>query len=495
MASIGLGVYFGAFYNKFEITIYPINPEDLGVDEWLEDFEYLYNYIEDNYPYLTVKNRSHGFNWLDLKNYFIDQIQNAEDNDDFLKIIFSAVNALQNRHTFVMNPDLVQLNYNTFKDDELVSQVFTEEVYDAAAYWLSSYDSAMHDKYGRKYDLSIIYEKGEYVVFNYNSSWETTFGNRTIITHVDGIPVDTAILSTYDKDYLDYDFYRSKNYVWSIDARHFGYDASYTIRNSTGYETDVKFGSGLGYSELPYYYPGTAVNYTKFESDSIGYLYVSKFYGSGVENAFPDILNFCAEIENYDHLILDIRGNTGGFYSFWREGIVRPLIDDSFLHVLHSAYRTGKYVNYIQGNYLTDEVSKNDFDYLPPEVKTKDYKIYKFWQTIDPSGSLNFTGEIHLLIDNIVYSAAEGFLHFCKTSNFVDTIYGIPSGGDGLMIWPLYFVLPNSKLVINSACSLGLNPDGYANEEYRTQPDVFYESSYGDWDELILYTISDILSS
>ena len=58
----------------------------------------------------------------------------------------------------------------------------------------------------------------------------------------------------------------------------------------------------------------------------------------------------------------------------------------------------------------------------------------------------------------------------------------------------MYIVLPNSKLVINSASSLGLNHDGKANEEFRTQPDVYYESEFGNWDELILYTMNDLMS-
>ena len=139
-------------------------------------------------------------------------------------------------------------------------------------------------------------------------------------------------------------------------------------------------------------------------------------------------------------------------------------------------------------------MSKEEFAYLPPEVQTNDYDIYKFWQTINPSHRINFNGTISVLIDNMVYSAAEGFLQFCRRHDFA-TIYGTPSGGDGLLIWPMYMVLPNSKLVINAASSLGLNHDGTANEEIRTQPDVYYESAFGNWDELILFTINDLLSS
>ena len=55
-----------------------------------------------------------------------------------------------------------------------------------------------------------------------------------------------------------------------------------------------------------------------------------------------------------------------------------------------------------------------------------------------------------------------------------------------------FIVLPNSKLVINPASPIGLDPEGNANEEARTQPDVFFESSYGNWHEIIHFSIDDI---
>ncbi len=489
---VALSVYFGVFFSaNYTITINSIAPQDLGVDEWLEDFEYLYNYISENYPYLQVKNRTHGYNWLDLKDTFVDRINTAADNEEFFKIITEAVIALQNRHTFVLYPGKVIDNFNTMQFYP-AEEVFTQEVADAASYWNSIFLDDEAERLIRKFDVLIVYEKGEYVIHDYNSSWETTYGNETVVTHVNGVPVDEAILTSFDTAYIDYDFSRGKNYVWSIYPRHFGADAEFTILNSTGYSTDVSFGIESELAVHPYQYPSTAVNLTTYDADKIGYMYVSKFYGTEVENSFPDILDFYLDIEDYDNLIIDIRGNTGGFYSFWIDGIVQHFLESQTVFEFYNAYRTGDYVEYLHQNYLTAKMSKKDFPTLPPEVETKDFEIYKFWQTINPSEHIDFNGNITLLIDNMVFSAAEGFLHFCRKYDFVDNIYGTPSGGDGLMIWPLYIVLPNSKLVINAASSLGIDHNGFANEEVRTQPDVLYESSYGNWDELINLVIDDL---
>lgn len=63
-----------------EVNLKPIEPEDLSAEEWLEDFEYLYEFVKDNYPYLSVKERTHGYNWLDLRDEFENRFRDVEDN-------------------------------------------------------------------------------------------------------------------------------------------------------------------------------------------------------------------------------------------------------------------------------------------------------------------------------------------------------------------------------------------------------------------------------
>lgn len=486
-----LAIYFSGFLQpEYKITINPIDPQDLGPEEWMEDFEYLYDYMEGNYPYLMVKNRTHGYNWLDLREQFEERIRGVKNNEEFLEIISSIVIALQNRHTFVMDPDRVIENHNQMTDPP-GSEVFAKEVADAAGYWSNIYNHYDDGRFGWKYDVLVVYDGGEYVVYDSDDAWEQSYGENAVVTHVNGIPIDDAIGTLYDREYIDFDFKREKNYVWSIYPRHFGNDATFTVRSSSGQTDDVTLDVESGSSIHPYRYPQTPVNLTKYPDNGIAYMYVSKFYGSDVEDRLEDVLDFYKQIEDYDHLIIDIRGNTGGFYSFWTDGIVQHLIEEKTVLEYYNAYRTGKYLNHLHSKYLIKKISKDQVDYLPPEVQTDDFRIYKFWQTIDPTDLVEFKGSISILIDNMVYSAAEGFLHFAGKYDFAK-IYGTPSGGDGLMVWPLFIVLPNSKLVINSASALGLDNNGYANEEVRTQPDVFFESSYGNWDELIEFVIDDL---
>lgn len=120
---------------------------------------------------------------------------------------------------------------------------------------------------------------------------------------------------------------------------------------------------------------------------------------------------------------------------------------------------------------------KVHFKELPPEAITKDYIIYNFSTTYTPTRQINFNGQIILLTDRTVYSAAEG------------ARAGTTSGGDGFFVWPVYAVLPHSKLVITMTSSMSLDSQGRANEETRTTPDIIKETPITDHTQLIEYTL------
>lgn len=497
IVAIGVAYYYTVFLPSsrkvdFEVTINPINPEDLTINEWLDDFEHLHEFVRDNYPYLSVKERTHGYNWLELKDEFENRIRDAQDNKEFLSTLMEIMQALQNRHTKVSNPSRVITNQGIHEDWDPFNKVFSQEVSDAADYWMDIYNEYQRENTQRRFEVLIVYNKGNYVIKQYDSSWEKKYGDYTIVTEVNGVPIDEAVKTCYDSGYLDYDFKREKNYLWSITPMNFGDNAVFTLLNSTGHSWEEIFSTRSGSVTMPYVYPSSLLNLTKFEDLSIAYIYIGDF-GSRGQEYIDDLQIFYPQIEDYEYLIIDIRGNTGGFYWVWIDSIVSPLIKEDLLFEWYNAYRTDEYVTGLHQQWLHTEISKDEFETLPPEVYGSDFKIYKGWWTITPLGEVDFNGEVIILIDNMVFSASEGFCYLGKNYELA-TFYGTTSGGDGLMFYPLYYVLPNSKLVVEFASSLGLDSSGYANEEVRTQPDVYYESDYGNHNELINFVINDLVN-
>ncbi|MHA2053038.1 MAG: S41 family peptidase, partial [Candidatus Hodarchaeales archaeon] len=287
----------------------------------------------------------------------------------------------------------------------------------------------------------------------------------------------------------------NKVFLWSIYPRHFGEDALFRIENASNHISDVTFGAINQYAGSPYKYPSSLFNSTVISDKKIGYLYVGTFVGNMLAPYLSEHESFLQQLSGVDNLIIDVRGNTGGFYSTWIENIVQPLIKEPVLHEQFYAYKKGKHVNYLHQKFVNsmDRARKDSFANLPPEVLTDEYNLFYNYMTYTPTEEFEFNGNITLLIDNMVFSAAEGFANFCDVYDFA-TIYGTSSGGDGIMLNPQYFVLPNSKIIISSASAIGLDIAGNANEETRTQPDYYYESSFGNFNELINFVIQELSS-
>ena len=85
--------------------------------------------------------------------------------------------------------------------------------------------------------------------------------------------------------------------------------------------------------------------------------------------------------------------------------------------------------------------------------------------------NVGFDGRLWLLVDENVWSAAEGFTIFCKSTGFA-TVIGERTGGGGKSEVPIAFPLPNSGLLVLFEDVLGFNDDGTCNAFVGTTPDI-----------------------
>ncbi len=73
------------------------------MEQKLEDFEYLYDFIADNSPFLKVNERVNGgVNWLGgEKEKFKSKIEEADTDEMFISEIGRIIRKLNNPHTYV----------------------------------------------------------------------------------------------------------------------------------------------------------------------------------------------------------------------------------------------------------------------------------------------------------------------------------------------------------------------------------------------------------
>lgn len=70
----------------------------LTADEKIEDFEYFYQIVEENYPFLGVYERENNLNWLSKKQQYINYIKHTSDDPSFLTFFQSVLYDLKMSH-------------------------------------------------------------------------------------------------------------------------------------------------------------------------------------------------------------------------------------------------------------------------------------------------------------------------------------------------------------------------------------------------------------
>ncbi|MEM9857720.1 MAG: S41 family peptidase [Bacteroidota bacterium] len=99
---------------------------------------------------------------------------------------------------------------------------------------------------------------------------------------------------------------------------------------------------------------------------------------------------------------------------------------------------------------------------------------------------------MYLLVNHNVYSSSELLAYFFKATSF-GKVVGEQTGGDGIGTDPIILALPNSGIIIRFTGEMGLNPNGSANEEKKTVPDIWLETtSRSEARRLLLERISSL---
>ncbi|MDO5016308.1 MAG: S41 family peptidase [Eubacteriales bacterium] len=229
------------------------------------------------------------------------------------------------------------------------------------------------------------------------------------------------------------------------------------------------------------------------------YIKIDSFLNQNPEDV--DILqNFFmeAEEEGIKNVIIDIRGNGGGYNDYWLMNIVAPNIQKPLevtnYGLYHASEWTKPYIDYWGGGNTYEEEleaygSEDEYptlifswhesedDKLPemPELDKQAVKdltqVFEEHIRIAPSFEEPlFSGNFWLLSNGQSYSASEYFISFAKRTAFARVV-GEESAGDGSCVITLYNALPESGLLIRYNAIYGLNSDGSNSELFASKPD------------------------
>ena len=219
------------------------------------------------------------------------------------------------------------------------------------------------------------------------------------------------------------------------------------------------------------------------EPGSVAYIHIASFLNSpsfDSEILFP----FFEEIQDYEHLIIDIRGNGGGWADYVRSYVVARLIDEPVYlryYELHmSGPRSLRAADYSMCEYCREREAQRPIAYVLAEevldyfneddLAFLTYAILRE-SRIDPAeDNTPFGGKIWLLIDNHTASASEIFAMISLYSGFATVVGEATAGVTGVMT--TFVSLPHTGVLFRVDLGSKIDAYGRAIEEYGIQPEI-----------------------
>lgn len=221
-------------------------------------------------------------------------------------------------------------------------------------------------------------------------------------------------------------------------------------------------GNGLGY--LP------PVKVTWYADCSTLCITVNAFQHEVVERDRDVIWQAIAQYPDAENIVFDISNNSGGDTNYWIENIVAPFGEDYALG-MRMYYRDSP-----RNRQFIDKLFDESFPLAKVEAPAAWAEELGLDSVIVGELQIKGTPKIQsnakrwVIVNGNVYSSAETFVCFCKSTGWA-TVIGTQTGGDGVGFDPALLLLPNSGLLVRFSIVAGESPGGGMNIE-GTAPDV-----------------------
>ena len=367
----------------------PESPRPLSNKEMIEDFNFCFNELKENYPFFGVLKREYNFDFIGNYNKYLKRVKESKTDQEFIDVMTGIMGDLNNHHARIADKDYVE--------STLLS-------------------------YAKNWNSPSIY----YEFLNLNKQ---AARNRYDIEGIQSFPSTSDI---------------SKKSV------------------------------GLLPKEKG---PNMTVDTSK---ESIAIVKINQMLDLDKIKEDQEVLdNLLRNKHLYKAIIIDIRENYGGNMDYWQKFLLPKLLTNQKSVTNHLFFKDSDEAKLILADDTINVQTLANVDISgvkldnADDLKNFDYYIRETI-TISPDESnkdYGFEGNLYLLVDKNVFSAAEGMASFMKHSDTA-TLVGEQTGGDGITLGIINNVMPNSGLVFTYTNTLGYAPDGTIDQETRTLPDV-----------------------
>lgn len=433
-----------------------------------KDFEELCTILENCMPSLYDYEELYGISYNEIKNTYSDKVKDCKNDYEYYYIIQGFLNCIPNCHTY-LNDD--------FTDPLITLLCKYNNQGDALNYWANTAQRANPEYPQDKTDrITFSYVNGSYIV-SYNE-FDSNL-NNAVITKINDKSIEEYIVKQSSIYKLHYDFinkkpYRTELYFNSVE----GTECNLTLQLSSGETINKKF---YGEADWMHFIDATNTDsqtddktndneneiceenfYLYNDTDNnLAYLQIYDFKNSNGK-ILEDALK---KINNTDHIIIDLRRNSGGYTQYASEFIYPILFSED------ASFTTTRYS---MKNSINDKYISTDSMTQMPD----DSSIVYDTVISDYIGTALENKKVYILIGQTTASAADNFASVIKY-NHLGTLIGNNSGGENVGN-PKTIFLKNSGLPISISTYKFNNTDGTNSNVYGTIPDIYCDISMED---------------
>lgn len=217
-------------------------------------------------------------------------------------------------------------------------------------------------------------------------------------------------------------------------------------------------------------YPSVTVTY--YEDCKTLCLTVPTFIFYVVERDRDVVQQALEQYPEAENIVFDITGNGGGSDEYWSSNLIAPFGEDQTCSFRLFFRDSPQNMQIIEPYFEIEDTAEAE---NAPEWAIK-YGLNKYVReerSVEGREAVRSDAKRWVLVDHVVYSAAESFVCFCKATGWA-TVVGKKTSGDGMGFSPVLRLLPDSGLVYEFSCTAGENPDGTMSIE-GTTPDIILE--------------------
>lgn len=418
----------------------------LSEQQMLEDLDSLQSHINTVGIHSILNKYLKG---IDLESHFNNyrkSITKQTTTTEFALMVDQLLNLVQDGHAnLITSADGISSIQSSIKRKKIV--------FDTLAFSYAKNYDAFFKTFNPDLKLPIKYINGKYFVsvpFKYNN---TVFESGIEVVQCNSLPI-VEVLPTLiaeisplrwdlkHKRYFSDHFYKAKSFV--ADGK-----ISLGFKSGSGViiQQEFNFNDEITLLKKPARRIGYFTQNDKkahyFNKEGILYIRVPKMAGGTKEfytNKIDSIYNLGGGISK---VVLDIRGNGGGTDNCFTN-ILKHIISEP----VNQPYKVAFPKNDFIPTHFNFTPSDNIIVEENPLLGNTPFYIYEANKTIKPdSDSIKFDGNIFVLQDEFIYSSSGNLSALAKSNSNIISIGNTTGKACGNQASPVYFSLPNSKLM------------------------------------------------